>query len=167
MLARVGLLLIASAVLLFSSPAAANTKHESPYTYEQTFGSTLRLLKVDLDLEVKEINAEWGILTFFYLSSESGERKNRGSFTFVREEEGVRVVLQIPEMPSYHEQLIIDKLKRKLELEHGEPPPPKKPKKDEDDDDDEADEDEDENAPIQPDQGPNTPKKKKSRKKKD
>jgi hypothetical protein len=129
-------------------PAAAKAKHDSPYTYEQTFGSTLRLIKVDLEFEVKEINSDWGFLIFEYTSTESGKRKNRASFTFVKDDDNrrVHVSLQIPNMPSYHEQLVMTKLARKLENEHGEPPKPPEPEPDEDEDEDEKDP----NAPIIP-----------------
>jgi hypothetical protein len=42
-------------------------------------------------------------------------------------EDGARVVVQIPAMPSYVEQMLIDKLERKLSLDHGAPREPKKP----------------------------------------
>jgi len=141
---------LATAIVVLAIPAvaAAKANHDSPYTYEQTFGSTLRLLKVDLEYEVTEVNAEWGFLVFQYVSPESGERKNRASFTFVKDDEKhlVHVSLQIPSMPSYHEQLVIKKLRRKLENEHGDPPPPPEPKEPDEGDDD----DEDPNAPIVP-----------------
>ena len=145
-----------------SGVASAKANHDSPYTYEQTFGSTLRLLKVDLDFEVTEINAEWGFLTFEYVSTESGKRKNRASFTFVKDEDKrlVHVSLQIPSMPSYHEQLIVTKLRRKLENEHGEPPAEPEPEPPEEDEDDK-----DPNAPIVPGQDDDAPKKKHPRRK--
>ena len=131
-------------------------------TLSQTLGITRVLSggKVDLDLEVTETNAEWGYMLFVYKSSESGSRANRGSFTFVRDEDEVHVSLQIPEMPSYHEQMLVDQLRRKLEVEHGEPPPrkkpPKKPAKPKHDDDDDEDEDKpkDEGEPKKPDDTP-------------
>lgn len=121
------------AIVALSAPAAlAKATHESPYSFQQTFGSALRLLKVDLGLAVLEKDSEWGYVLFEYTSSESGDRKNQGSFTFVKIEERIQVSLQIPAMPSYHEQVIIQKLERKLAEEHGEPPAPpeKAPKKD-------------------------------------
>ncbi|MEQ9323657.1 MAG: hypothetical protein RIF41_31130 [Polyangiaceae bacterium] len=149
--------------LTTTAVAAAKADHDSPYTYEQTFGSTLRLLKVDLEVEVTEVNAEWGFLVFQYVSPESGERKNRASFTFVKDDEHrvVHVSLQIPSMPSYHEQLIVTKLRRKLASEHGEPPAPPEPKEPEKDDDD----DEDPNAPIVPGQDDDRPKREHPRRK--
>ena len=137
---------------LLLSTAFAKTSHTSPYTYEQTFGTALRLLKVDLGHEVTELNPEWGYILFVYIDSESGKRKNRGAITFVKGENEVTVSVEIPQMPGYHEQLMLQKLKHKLHKEHGEPPrQPKKPKKpknkeddDEGDDDDQDKEDADE-----------------------
>ncbi|MEZ4444751.1 MAG: hypothetical protein R3B72_37090 [Polyangiaceae bacterium] len=136
---------VMAALSLLVRAAEAKAHHDSPYTFEQTFGSTLRLLKVDLELQVTEANPEWGYLLFEYTSTESGKRKNRGSFTFIKDESHhrVQVRLQIPEMPSYHEQLVLEKLKRKLESEHGEPPrqePEERPKRDDDEDEDDGDE---------------------------
>jgi hypothetical protein len=104
-------------------PAAAKTTHASPYTYEQTYGSALRLVKVDLGLTVVDQDAQWGYFMFEYTSPESGNRKTRGSFEFVRVRDGVQIALQLPALPSYHERVIIDKLTRKLSEEHGAPPP--------------------------------------------
>ena len=126
-LTRLAFLLGLAFALVLSEPAHAKAIHDSPYSYQQTFGSAVRLLKVDLGFVVTETDAEWGVVMFEYTSPESGDRKNLGSFTFVQTDDGVQVSLQIPAMPSYHEQIIIQKLRRKLEEEHGEPPrPPKK-----------------------------------------
>jgi hypothetical protein len=133
-LSRLAFLFGLAFALVVSQPAHAKAIHESPYSYQQTFGSTVRLLKVDLGFVVTETDAEWGYVMFEYTSPESGDRKNLGSFTFVQVDDRVQVSLQIPSMPSYHEQVIIQKLRRKLEEEHGEPPrppkkePPKEPK---------------------------------------
>ncbi|MBW2454274.1 MAG: hypothetical protein JRI68_07180 [Deltaproteobacteria bacterium] len=145
MLARRGVCLLAAAALVLlslthASPGAAKSIHESPYSYSQTFGTALRLVKVDLDLDVTEVNGEWGYFLFVYTSRESGKRKNRGSFSFVRRGQEVHVVLQIPQMPSYHGRVIMQKLTRKLEAEHGAPPKPvDEPDDDEDRDDDSSD----------------------------
>ena len=121
---------LAAALSAIASSAGAKATHDSPYTYEQTFGSAVRLLKVDLGLVVTETDADWGYVLFEYTSPESGARKNQGSFSFVKLDDHVQVALQIPAMPSYHEQVLIQKLRHKLEEEHGEPPrPPEKPDK--------------------------------------
>lgn len=122
--------LVAFGALALPATAAAKATEVSPYSYKQTFGTALRLLKVDLELEVTDLDAEWGYVLFHYVSSESGKRKNRGSLQFVQLEQAVQVAVQLPQMPSYHEQLIVDKLKRKLVEDYGTPPkrrPPSPP----------------------------------------
>jgi hypothetical protein len=123
----------AIALLAAASPSSAKTVHQSPYTYRQTFGSALRLVKVDLGYTVTESDADWGYLVFEYTSTEAGKRKIRGSFQFVELRESVQVTLELASMPSYHEQVVLTKLRRKLEEEHGDPPErPRPPKPDKD-----------------------------------
>ena len=116
--------MVVAAMLLLGVPSVqAASKYESGYSYQQTFGSALRLLKVDLGLSVSEVNPEWGYLLFVYTSRESGKRPIRGSFSFVkRAEQRIQVMLQLAAMPSYHEQRILEKLRHKLVEEHGAPP---------------------------------------------
>lgn len=125
-LGRVSLLVAAAALppgLAFvASDAEASAAYDSPYTYEQTFGTALRLVRVDLGLKVTEKDAELGYVLFEYTSPESGKRATPGSFEFVRNERGVLVTAQLPAMPQYHEQVLVDRLARKLATEYGEPP---------------------------------------------
>jgi hypothetical protein len=121
--------LVLSVVGLVAPPAAeAKTNHASPYSYQQTYGTALRLIKVDLGLKITDQDADWGYFLFEYTSRESANKVTRGSFEFVRSPDGVQVWLQLATMPSYHERVIIDKLARKLVEEHGTPPPKPKPK---------------------------------------
>ncbi len=127
MIARVLLSCCALGSLVFCSGfATAKALHDSPYNYRQTFGSALRLVKVDLGYDVTETNSEWGYVMFEYTSPDSGKRKNRGSLQFVRGKDKIQVAVQVPSMPSYHEQIIVQKLKQKLASEHGNPPMPAK-----------------------------------------
>ncbi len=151
---------------LVADSAHAKSSHDSPYTYQQTFGTALRLLKVDLGHEVSELNPDWGYILFVYVDSESGERKNRGAITFVKGEREVTVSVEIPQMPSYHEQLLLQKLKHKLHKEHGEPPRrEKKPKKRKKKDDDEGDDDDDDDANEDEDDDEDAGSRRKSRRK--
>lgn len=109
-------------VALSSGEASANVAYESPYTFEQTFGSALRLVRVDLGCKVTEKDGDNGYLLFEYTSSESGKRVHRGSIEVVRHKRGTHVAVQLPSLPSYHEQMIVDALARKLIAEHGEAP---------------------------------------------
>lgn len=120
---RLAAFILASAALLYAEPRAeARSSQDSPYTYEQTFGSALRMLTVDLGFKVTEKDAEWGYVMFEYDDPTGSKKKPRGSFEFVRAEDAVHVSVQIPALPSYHEQLLLDKLKRKLSEDHGSPP---------------------------------------------
>lgn len=102
--------------------AGANAAYDSPYTYEQTFGSALRLVRVDLGLKVLEKDQASGYVMFEYKSPESGKRVSSGSIEVVKNQGNVHVAVQLPEMPRYHEQMMIDALVKKLVSEHGEPP---------------------------------------------
>jgi hypothetical protein len=121
------------AIGAMAAPAWGKSSHQSRYSYRQTYGSALRLVKVDLGLTVTDHDPDWGYLMFEYTSRQSGKRKSQGSFEFVRGGNGVQVSLQIPSMPSHHERVIIDRLKRKLSSEHGLPPRPKPKAKPDDD----------------------------------
>ncbi len=151
-------LAVALFALSSTEVAYARSQMDSPYNYRQTFGSALRMVKVDLGLEVTEVNAEWGYLMFEYVSPDSGPRKNHASIQFVESESNgtVQVAVQVPQMPSYHEELILEKLKHKLEEEHG--APPEKKKKDDGkkkDDDKDKDKSKDGDAPDEDKRGRN------------
>jgi len=117
-----------AALLAASEIAQASVAYQSPYTYEQTFGTTLRLIRVDLGLKVVEKDTEGGYVIFEYKSPESGNRVSSGSVELVRGISHVHVAVQLPAMPNYHEQMVIDMLTKKLLSEHGEPPRAEPPK---------------------------------------
>src|SRR4051812_34854496 len=108
---------------LFLQPqfADASVAYESPYSFEQTFGSAMRLLRVDLGCKITEKDADSGYVLFEYTSGESGKRVHKGSLEVVRGK-ATHVALQLPTLPGYHEQMIVDALIKKLSSEHGEPP---------------------------------------------
>jgi hypothetical protein len=112
---------------LAAEDAYASVAYASPYTFEQTFGTALRLVRVDLGCKITEKDADNGYLLFEYTSPESGKEIRRGSIEIVRAADGAHVSVQLPSLPRYHEQMIVDALSRKLLAEHGEPPPRAKP----------------------------------------
>jgi hypothetical protein len=116
----------AAVSVLESTDASAAVAYESPYTFDQTFGTALRMVRVDMGLKITEKDLENGYILFEYKSPESGSRSSNGSIEVVRGKQGVHVAVQLPAMPKYHEQVIVDALVKKLASEHGEPP--KKPK---------------------------------------
>jgi hypothetical protein len=124
------LVAFAVAVVAFAvsrDEAQASVAYESPYTFDQTYGTALRLLRVDLGLSITERDPQNGYVMFDYTSPESGKRVHHGSLELVRSKEVVRVSVQLPTMPRYHEQMILDALVKKLATEHGDPPGKKHP----------------------------------------
>lgn len=107
--------------------AAAKSAYESAYGFDRTWNCGMRLVRVDLGFKIVEKDEGAGYLLFDYLSPESGKKPVPGSMEFIRSKEtgAVRVVVQIPQMPGYHEQVLVDSLARKLRNEYGDPP--KKP----------------------------------------
>ena len=110
-------------VTLPSAPASARSAYESAYGFDRTWNAGLRLVRVDLGLKVTEKDDTNGYLMFDYKSPESGQKPVPGSMEFIKGKDGgVRVVVQIAQMPGYHEQVLVDNLQRKLRTEYGDPP---------------------------------------------
>ena len=119
-------LIAVAAVALPERPACAKSGYDSAYGFERTWNAGLRLVRVDLGLKVTEKDDANGYLLFDYRSPESGQKAVPGSMEFIKGKDGqVRVVVQIAQMPGYHEQVLVDALTRKLRSEYGDPP--KKP----------------------------------------
>lgn len=115
-------LALPATVVLYTATVSAAASYASPYTFDQTFSSAKRLLRVDLGLKITETDVDAGYLLFEYTSPESGSRIHPGSIEIVRGKEGALVTVQLPALPRYHEQMIADALAKKLMTEHGEPP---------------------------------------------
>jgi len=121
---------VAGAIVLTSPNATANSALDSDYGYDRTWNAALRMLRVDLGLKVVEKDEANGYLLFEYHSSESGNKVSQGSLELVRAKDGdgpIHVIVQLPQMPRYHEQVIVDQLQRKMRMEYGDPPPHKAP----------------------------------------
>ena len=107
------------------SMADAKAGYESAYGFDRTWNAATRLLRVDLGFKVLERDETTGYMLFEYTSSESGKKSTSGSLEFVGGREPgslVHVVVQLPEMPRYHEQNLVDQLAKKLRTEYGDPP---------------------------------------------
>ncbi|MDB4935764.1 MAG: hypothetical protein JWP87_2736 [Labilithrix sp.] len=110
-------------VALPTTPASAKSAYDSAYGFDRTWNAGLRLVRVDLGLKVTEKDDANGYLLFDYKSPESGQKPVPGSMEFIKGKDGsVRVVVQIAQMPGYHEQVLVDHLQRKLRNEYGDPP---------------------------------------------
>jgi hypothetical protein len=117
-------LALAAPFALRPEEARAKSSFESAYGFDRTWNAGMRLVRVDLGLKISEKDEGAGYLLFDYLSPESGKKPVPGSMEFIRAKDtgAVRVVVQIPQMPGYHEQVLVDSLARKLRNEYGDPP---------------------------------------------
>lgn len=125
-----GLLIIAAvalalAGLLRTGFAEARAEAVSDYSKAQTYNGALRYLRVDLGYEVVEKDPDAAYLLFRY--EPVGRRGNptHGSIEIIEAKGSVKLFIQLPRMPSYHEVVLRDGLLKKLRQEYGEPP--KKP----------------------------------------
>lgn len=132
-LVRRALALAVAVAVLVPAPAQARRESELRYRFNQVWGTTVRLVRVDYGFPIRDRDEEVGYLLFDY---QDGDRSYPGSFEVVQVkvdgERRIKVTCSIPAMPSYIEQMLIDKLEKKLEADYGEPPPPprKRPQRD-------------------------------------
>ncbi len=104
--------------------ALARVQEDLPWSYTQIFQSSIRLVRVDLGCTITERDEDAGFVLFEY---ESSGRVHHGSIEFAPTTdrygvEAVRVVVQIPTLPTYVERMILNRLERKLRDEIGPPP---------------------------------------------
>jgi hypothetical protein len=116
------------ALLLVPAAAHARKQSELIYGFDQVWNAALRMVRVDLRLPVTDRDQEAGYLLFDYV--DHGKRY-AGSIELVRAERdrrpATKAVVQVQGMPAYVEQMLIDRLGRKLREEYGEPLQPSKP----------------------------------------
>lgn len=125
MLRRLFALALCASASGFPATAAARVEASSGYSKPQTFSSALRLLRVDRGYEVVEKDPDAAYVLFRYPVRGQKEQAS-GSLEIVETSTGVRVFVQLPQLPEYHEALLRDALLRKLRDEYG-PPPSKAP----------------------------------------
>jgi hypothetical protein len=109
------------ALSLSSSDLGAKVSFDSPYTLTQTYNAALRLVRVDLGLKITEKDPAAAYVMFDYKNAETGGRTSAGSVEMVQAGRSVKVVVQLSQMPRYHEQVLSDALAKKLRDEYGEP----------------------------------------------
>ena len=106
--------------------ASAKATYESPYGYTRTWNAALRLVRVDRGWKIAEKDESSGYLLFEYTSPENA-KPSAGSVELIRGPDAdvaVGVVVQIPQMPRYHQQMVLDALAAKMRREYGDAPPP-------------------------------------------
>jgi hypothetical protein len=120
-------------VLLLASRAEARRESSLRYPYSLVWTTAVRMVRVDYESPITEKDKDEGYFLFQFAHA---GKEYPGSFEIIPgdDESDARVVVQIPAMPSYFEQMLIDRLERKLKQEHGAPrekvvaPPPSEKK---------------------------------------
>jgi hypothetical protein len=115
---------VTCAITLTAPGANAKSTYESPYGYDRTWNAAVRLVRVDNQWKVTEIDKGNGYVLFEY-KSVNDTRPTSGTLELVRgreDEDPVSVLAQLPQMPSYHEQVLLDQLASKMRREYGDPP---------------------------------------------
>lgn len=115
--------------LAFTPSAVARSEVEVSYTREQTFSAALRYLRVDLAYEVTEKDPQAAYLLFSFAAPELSQKVSHGSIEMIQRERTVRVLVNLPELPSYQEEVLKHGLLDKLKAEYGEPPAAPPPRK--------------------------------------
>jgi hypothetical protein len=122
-------IVVSAAVALTSPGASAKSSYESPYGYDRTWNAALRLVRVDNGWKVTEKDEQNGYLLFDYTSPEN-HKAYPGTMELVRPRDpdgAVSVLIQLPAMPQYHEQVLLDALVAKMRREYGDPPLHRRP----------------------------------------
>jgi len=113
------------AIVLSDHDAGARSSFDSNYGYDRTWNAALRMVRVDMGFKVTEKDEQNGYLIFEYKSPETNNKASSGSMELVRSkdpDQPIHVIVQLSEMPRYHEQVMLDSLTRKMRLEYGDPP---------------------------------------------
>jgi hypothetical protein len=117
---------LATTVALIAMPVAhAKATYASPYGYARTWNAALRFVRVDRGWKITEKDEGSGYLLFEYTSPEN-RKPSPASVELVRGPDttvAVGVVIEIPQMPQYHEQVVLDALAAKMRREYGDTPP--------------------------------------------
>ncbi len=139
--ALVALLLGLAGAAALPSSALARREQTFSYPFSRVWTTAVRLLRVDFECPITEKDRDEGYFLFSYTDSGTEAAKAvPGSVELVTSHENgveqVRVVIQVPAMPSYVEAMMLDHLERKLQEDFGSPkgtpeaPKPDAPKPD-------------------------------------
>lgn len=101
--------------------ATARASFESPYSLEQTYSTALRYVRIDRNYKVTEKDPNAAYVLFDYRDPQGAE--SQGAIEMVPSAQTIKVVVQLPKMPRYHEQMLADGLAKKLRDELGTPAP--------------------------------------------
>lgn len=105
-----------------AQPAAARRHADFAYPLSRVWTSVVRLLRVDLESPIREKDREDGYFLFEYPHA---GRSHSGSVEVVSLRNAgdgfVRVYVQVSDLPSYVERMMLTRLEKKLAAEYGPP----------------------------------------------
>lgn len=123
---RKSISLLCLGFFLTSPTGSAKVEHTLRYTKAQAYHAALRHLRVDAGYKITEKDSDSGYLLFEYPLS--GEAKSTGgSIEVVEREHSIALIVQLPQLPLYHERMLAQGLLKKLHDDYGDPPRAKKP----------------------------------------
>jgi hypothetical protein len=113
-------------LLLWVGGAQARREQTYAYPYFRVWTTAVRMMRVDFESPISEKDRDSGYFLFDY--PDSGKPKP-GSVEVVRAMENgvetVRVVITVAALPSYVEQMMLDRLTRRLKEDYGDGMSPK------------------------------------------
>lgn len=111
-------------LILFASKAAyADASDQVGYSQKQVYSAAIRYLRIDLRYEITERDPDSAYLLFEY--QPMGQNTPRfGAVEIVKLQQGVRMVIRLPDQPSYQEAMLRDGLLKKLHSDYGQLPAP-------------------------------------------
>lgn len=111
-------------VLLWAGGAQARREQTYAYPFSRVWTAAVRMLRVEFESTITEKDKDSG---YFLFNFPDGGKSHPGSVEVIAGEgrEGVRVVMMLPALPSYVEQMLLDHLARKLGQDYGQPQTPK------------------------------------------
>jgi hypothetical protein len=116
---------------LLCGHAEARREQSYPYPFSRVWTAAVRMLRVEFESPITEKDKDSG---YFLFNFTDAGKQHPGSVEVIRVlengVESVRVVVQVPAMPTYVERMLLDHLTRKLGLEYGLPPATKAPASD-------------------------------------
>lgn len=103
---------------LLTFPSEAKVSGDVEFSLAQVYSGALRYLRIERGYQITEKDAETAYVLFRY--QDAGKKQTSfGAIEMVQRQRGVRLIVRLPELPSYHEQVLRDGLVRKLQEEYG------------------------------------------------
>lgn len=115
-------------LLATAAPAWARSQTVVTYPGDRVFAAAVRFVRVDLDAKLVDKDAEAGYVVFEYVDD---GKAFRSSLEVIATDKGVTIVCDIADRPDYLEQMLLDRLRRRLREDLGDEPraTPAKPAK--------------------------------------